>query len=59
MAQKHKNAFCRTPAPSSDAEGVKRIKKHVDADNYHAVNNIGGYIEGELMVCHKVFTKAS
>ena len=38
-----KCAFCRTPAPKSNQEVVKRIKKREKVDDSNAIYNIGCY----------------
>ena len=40
--------FCRAPAPTSERERVKRLKKRVDADDFWAINQLGCcYSEGK------------
>ena len=36
-------AFCRTPSATSDEEGVRRIKKLIEADHAYAFYTLGGY----------------
>ena len=42
-------AFCRKPAPRSDEEGFRRMKKLLETNNAHAFYNLAGYyVIGEM-----------
>ena len=58
-------AFCREPYPSLDEEIIKRIQKHVMADNADAFYNLAGnYARGDMgmpqdvIKAHELFLKA-
>ena len=39
--------FCRTPAPTSEEEAVKRVKKRVEIGDAHAMFELGCYFDGK------------
>ena len=52
-------AFCRTPPATSDEDSIKRIRKHVEADNADALDILADDYERGIMGMPQDFAKAN